>query len=181
MLYVVRHGQTDWNVEHKVQGLTDIPLNENGIAQACELKEKLKSIQFSKVFSSPLLRAKKTAEIICGKEEMVLTDNRLIERCMGDFEGKEPSKFDSKLIWNYAKNSNLGNVEQVTKLLDRVHNFLDEYKEIYVNEDVLVVTHGGIYPAIETYFNGIPEDSQILTRQLTNCEVVKFDYNNKIL
>lgn len=178
MLYVVRHGQTDWNVAGKVQGLTDIPLNKTGIEQADELKEKLKSIKFSKVFSSPLLRAKKTAEIICGKEEMVLTDNRLIERCMGDYEGQNPSKFDSRLIWDYSKNSNMGNVEQVTKLLERVHNFLDEYKEIYENENVLIVTHGGIYPAIEAYFNGIPKDSQILTRRIGNCEVVKFNNNN---
>ena len=179
MLYVVRHGQTDWNLAGKIQGLTDIPLNKTGIAQADELKEKLKNIKFSKVFSSPLLRAKKTAEIICGKEENVQTDNRLIERCMGDYEGQSPSNLDSKLIWNYYENSSIGNVEQVTKLLERVYNFLDEYKETYKNEDILVVTHGGICPAIESYFKGIPENSQILTRRISNCEVIKFD-NNKI-
>lgn len=177
MLYVVRHGQTDWNVANRVQGLTDILLNETGIAQANELKENLKDIKFSKVFTSPLMRAKETAEIISGSENLVSIDKRLIERGMGNYEGKEPHNFDRDLIWDYSKNSGIDNI--VKTLLDRVYNFLDEYKDLYSKEDVLVVTHGGIYPAIEAYFNGIPEDNQMLKRRIKNCEVIKYASNKE--
>ena len=56
-LFLVRHGQTDWNVSHKAQGQTDIPLNATGILQAEELREKLKDYQFDKCYVSPLKRA----------------------------------------------------------------------------------------------------------------------------
>jgi broad specificity phosphatase PhoE len=64
MIYVVRHGQTDWNLEGRFQGRIDIPLNEKGKNQAKKTKEKLEGIEFDKVFSSPLKRALETAQII---------------------------------------------------------------------------------------------------------------------
>lgn len=65
MIYIVRHGQTDWNLEGRYQGRTDIDLNETGIKQAEKIRQELKSVKFDKVFSSPLKRAYKTAQIIC--------------------------------------------------------------------------------------------------------------------
>lgn len=177
MLYVVRHGQTDWNVAHKVQGLTDIPLNENGIKQANELKEELKGIKFAKIFTSPLQRAKETAQIISNEDNNVRIDCRLIERCMGSYEGHDPKSFDSNLIWNYAINTDIDNIEQIVKLMDRVNKFLDEYKDLYSKNDVLIVTHGGVFPAINAYFNGIPEDNNLLKRRIKNCEVIKYGFN----
>ena len=64
MIYIVRHGETDWNILKKLTGQTDIPLNLNGIKQAKEVREKLKNIKFDYVFSSPLKRAYETAKII---------------------------------------------------------------------------------------------------------------------
>lgn len=64
MIYLVRHGQTDWNIEHRIQGQTDVPLNATGRAQAVELSEKLSNFNIQKIISSDLSRAKETAEII---------------------------------------------------------------------------------------------------------------------
>ncbi len=179
MLYVVRHGQTDWNAAWKIQGLTDIPLNEKGIEQANELKEKLKDIKFAKVFSSPLKRAKKTAEIIAGSENSIDIDKRLIERCMGDFEGKSPETLEDarEKIWNYKLNTNENNVEKVVDLTNRINNFLNEYKDLYENNDVLIVTHMNVLPAINAYFNGIPDNNQMTKRRLSNCEVITYEVN----
>ena len=69
MIYVVRHGQTDWNLEGRFQGRIDIPLNEKGKSQAKKTKEKLEGIKFDKVFSSPLKRALETAKIITEKKK----------------------------------------------------------------------------------------------------------------
>ena len=78
MIYIVRHGETDWNVLGKLQGSKDIPLNEKGIEQAKELREILKDVKFDIVFASPLQRTLKTAEIICDNE--IIKDERIIER-----------------------------------------------------------------------------------------------------
>lgn len=174
MLYVVRHGQTDWNVACKIQGKTDIPLNENGLEQANKVKELLKNIEFKKVFSSPLLRAKKTAEIICDSKCSILTDERISERCMGNYEGMDPHSLNLDYLWDYSENTSVENVEPVKDLIVRVHNFLEENKKSYENDDILLVTHGGVYPAILTYFNGIPEDNKVLRQRIKNCEIVKF-------
>ena len=64
MLYIMRHGKTDWNAKHKLQGRTDIPLNEEGIQMAEQAKEKYKDVNFDICYCSPLVRAKQTAEIV---------------------------------------------------------------------------------------------------------------------
>ena len=64
-IYLARHGQTDWNVEHKAQGRTDIPLNEVGLEQAKALGESIKNLSFDVCYASPLLRAKKDSGDCC--------------------------------------------------------------------------------------------------------------------
>ena len=64
MLYFIRHGQTDWNLERKIQGCTDIPLNEKGVLDAEAAAEKVAEIKWDRIISSPLSRARQTAEIL---------------------------------------------------------------------------------------------------------------------
>ena len=87
MIYVVRHGQTDWNIEKRYAGRVNVPLNETGVSEAYELAVKLQKINFDVVFSSPLSRAYQTAKIISSNSN-ILIDDRLIERSNGDLEGK---------------------------------------------------------------------------------------------
>ena len=87
-LYLVRHGETEWNHLRKMQGQMDIPLNEYGIELAEKTAEGMKDIQFDRIFASPLVRAKKTAEYLamnCGVE--IETDDRLKEINFGEGEG----------------------------------------------------------------------------------------------
>ena len=89
-LYIVRHGQTVWNVENKVQGRTDIPLNEEGIRQAEKLAEVLKDTPLDLVITSPLSRAWVTGKTVADSHGIpCLTDDRLIEMCFGEFEGTD--------------------------------------------------------------------------------------------
>src|SRR5665647_2476119 len=88
-IYLIRHGQTQWNVEGRLQGHTDIPLNEEGEKRALKLKEKLEGIKFSAFFSSDLSRANKTAEIVTGLQKMeIVKTPDLRERSMGKWEGR---------------------------------------------------------------------------------------------
>ncbi len=87
--YIFRHGETDWNLNKRVQGWTDIPLNETGISQAKQLAQKLCDVNFDVIYSSPLARALMTAEIVADRNNCpVITNDGLRERCLGIFEGK---------------------------------------------------------------------------------------------
>lgn len=89
-LYLIRHGETEWNHLRKMQGQMDIPLNEYGIELAEKTAEGMKDIRFDRIFASPLVRAKKTAEIIAQNSGvMVETDDRLKEINFGEGEGSD--------------------------------------------------------------------------------------------
>ena len=92
MLYVLRHGRTDWNDEHKLQGRTDIPLNDTGRTMAVNAGELYKNVHFDICFCSPLIRARETAEILLkGRNVPIVFDDRLLEMSFGEFEGVKDS------------------------------------------------------------------------------------------
>jgi len=87
-LILIRHGETDWNREGKVQGLSDIELNSDGRRQARQLAVALKDVNIERIYSSPLLRARQTAQIINSYHQVpVILDAGLMEMDQGDFEG----------------------------------------------------------------------------------------------
>ena len=88
-LYVVRHGQTDINLNNQINSINDEDLNETGISQALKLKEYIKDIDYDLIICSPLKRARQTAEVINMERNIpIIYDERVIERDFGEFEGK---------------------------------------------------------------------------------------------
>lgn len=82
MLYIIRHGKTEWNAKRKLQGRTDIPLNDEGRLMAEKARDEYKDIHFDVCYCSPLIRAKETAEILMkGRNIPIITDDRLMEMC----------------------------------------------------------------------------------------------------
>lgn len=98
MIYIIRHGETDWNAEGRYAGRMDIPLNKKGIEQARKLKEKFKNIKIDIVITSPLIRAIQTADEIVNNEKII--DYRIIERFNGELEGKVKSEITWKIDFN---------------------------------------------------------------------------------
>lgn len=161
-LYVVRHGQTEWNVLKKIQGSADIPLNECGKEQAQETKLNLENINFDIIICSPLIRAKQTAEIInSGRNLDIIFDNRLRERNYGEFEGTSKSSFNYNGFWSYNKNLKYTKAENIQEFFKRIYEFLDEIKIRYSDKNVLIVCHAGITKAIECYAKGMMKDEDI--------------------
>ena len=131
-LYLVRHGQTKWNLDKIVQGHTDIPLNKNGELQAHVQSNNLKHIRFDAAYSSDLIRAIKTAEILLLERKIaIITTQKLRERYFGLYEGKQMNAAHKKLcellaVYNdhpYIKDSL---VETNDLIIGRVFTFLRE-------------------------------------------------------
>ncbi|MBP5773236.1 MAG: histidine phosphatase family protein, partial [Eubacterium sp.] len=88
-IYIIRHGKTDWNIDRRLQGRTDTELNQEGIDLAIKTGEGLKDVEFDAVYSSPLKRAYKTAELVLGERDVpIITDDRLREISFGSREGE---------------------------------------------------------------------------------------------
>lgn len=161
-VYVIRHGQTEWNVLKKMQGSADIPLNEKGIEQAQQTKLNLENVTFDVILCSPLIRAKQTAEIINNERNLnIIFDNRLRERDYGEFEGTSKSSFNYNDFWAYNKNIKYAKAENVQEFFNRVYGFLDEIKNKYIDKNILIVCHAGVTKAIECYANGMMKDEEI--------------------
>lgn len=182
-IYVVRHGQTNWNVKGKIQGKSDIELNEKGIEQAKELKELIKNYDINLIISSPLKRAKQTAEIINENLKCkIIFDKALEERGYGAFEGKVRKEITDKVVnsgilHDYYANKEYNGVEPVQNLCNRVWGLFDKLKESHKYENVLLVSHGGVIRAIDGYFNGLNKDGIIENPALRNCEIKIYELN----
>ena len=134
MIYIIRHGQTDQNVAHRIQGQRDFPLNATGVAQAEAARDELtaRGIVFDKVYSSPLGRAAKTAEIVSGGKVKPVFDDRLKEMDFGRFEGTdlEDMPEDRKFFFkDFTHNPAPEGVEQLADLKARLGAFLEDMKK----------------------------------------------------
>lgn len=172
--YIVRHGQTDWNAKKIIQGQIDIPLNKTGESQAQEVANKLKNIKFDLAFSSDLLRAKRTAEIIALESKLAVeTTKALRERAFGEFEGKRSQVFFTykKLLEELSheeriKKKSTDDFESDEEVTVRVITFLRETAIANPGKNILVGTHGGILRMILLhlgYFNYEALDKRLFT------------------
>lgn len=174
-LYVIRHGQTEWNVLKKMQGSADIPLNEKGIEQAYITKDKLKDINIDMIFCSPLRRAIETAKIISKDRDIeIIVAEELTERCYGEFEGVSKTSFNYNEFWAYSKNKRYVEAENVQIFFNRIYKFMDKLKNEYIDKNILIVTHAGVVKVIECYANGMLTDEEIGPFLPENCSVSEY-------
>lgn len=151
-IFVARHGETQWNLENKVCGSTDLPLTEKGLAQAEALAEKAAQVKPDVIIASSMIRAQQTAGAVARRLGMeIITEPRLVEQDFGTSEGvdrKDPD-FVVRRRWCSAK---FPEGESIFQLVHRVYSVLDELPEKYPDQTVLLVCHGSVSRAIRTYF-----------------------------
>ncbi|WP_164670821.1 histidine phosphatase family protein [Virgibacillus doumboii] len=137
----VRHGVTHWNKEGRAQGSSDIPLNEEGLSQARLLADRMKTGEWDVVYSSDLLRAKQTAEILTEKIGAQLhLDPRLRERSGGLIEGTTEEERVQKWGPNWRELDM--EFETSERIISRGISFMEEINKKHVGENVLIVSHG---------------------------------------
>lgn len=180
-IYVIRHGETNWNKEGRLQGRTDIELNENGIKQAENARKLLKDYKIDLIVSSPLKRAMKTAQIINEEKNcLMILDKRIEERGYGDIEGRIRKEItdeviNSKQLDNYKINKKYMGIEPIQDLCNRVWSLIDDLRKDYTDKNILLVTHGGTIRAIDGYFYGVDENGIIQNPGLKNCEIKEYE------
>jgi alpha-ribazole phosphatase/probable phosphoglycerate mutase len=160
--YLLRHGETSWNADNnRYCGRTDIDLTEKGIRQAETVREQLKGVEFDGIFSSPLKRARITAEIVSGKT--VQTDQRLIEADFGSWEYKTREEFvaEAPELWeNWNTDPTTaragGTGETGQKIVQRMDDFFNEIKGKYNHGKFLVVAHNGVNRLYMAHKLGMP-------------------------
>ncbi|MBI4053385.1 MAG: histidine phosphatase family protein [Candidatus Diapherotrites archaeon] len=160
IIVLVRHGETDWNLQHRIQGQTDLPLNQNGIIQAGKLAEKLRRFRFDAIFSSDMQRALQTAqEIAKFHNGTPLVASRLLrEKSYGKGEGKtreenmrEFPEYFAQCEKDYSSAKMPGG-ESFAELESRVRAFFDGTVNNQKHGTILVVSHSGTSKAIKKMF-----------------------------
>ncbi|MCR4895410.1 MAG: histidine phosphatase family protein [Lachnospiraceae bacterium] len=181
MLYIMRHGRTDWNDLRKLQGRTDIPLNEEGRAQAKAAAEEIRDLHLDICFVSPLQRATETAQILlAGRDIPIVQDDRLKEMCFGIYEGVENSfqipdcpvnqLFQAPEEYKVPVEGG----ESLEELYARTGAFLKEqvYPLTEQGKDVLIVGHGAMNCSIICQVRNIPV-KDFWSAGIDNCKVIR--------
>ncbi|MBB5182765.1 histidine phosphatase family protein [Catenisphaera adipataccumulans] len=179
-IWLTRHGQTNLNKKHLMQGKTDEPLNETGRKQAAEARQKIGNIHFDAVYSSRLDRAIETASIIGNvPRDQVIIDDRLIEVEFGKYEMKKYYGLGLKMTAFWLLPEILPapkTVESVQSMVRRSSSFLNEL-ETKDYDNVLIVCHGGIIRALRGYL----EDRKNGIRwrpKPKNCEIIEYEFRD---
>ncbi|MBM6947604.1 histidine phosphatase family protein [Mordavella massiliensis] len=165
-IYIVRHGQTDWNKARRIQGQVDIPLNEFGRHLARETARGLRDVRFDACFTSPLSRAKETAQIIlAGRDVPVIDEPRLEEMSFGVYEGKCCAGDNWELPENFHRffdgpdryEAPEGG-ESFGQVRDRTGAFLEELarRPEYADGQILLATHGAALAGLLCYIRRAP-------------------------
>ena len=149
MLYIVRHGQTNWNLADRVQGQYDIALNNTGRVQAHRAAEKIELFHIEHIISSDLMRARETAQIIGNKLNITVDyDARLREYDFGKLTGWKRTEIDPSMVQIFFTNPTKFGAERLEDAFARVGHFL---KDIDFDKNTLVVTHGGVINFVLCY------------------------------
>ncbi len=184
-LYIVRHGQTDWNAAGRIQGSVDRPLDETGWAQARAVGSELSHLQPAAIYSSPLLRARQTADAINTFHGCrVHLEHGLREASYGSVDGISVEEFRSRFKsaieeklklpvpeqWRYKLAEDAESCEEITRrALPALHQIAGKHE----NRSVIIVSHGFVLRALVSYFTHVTDEHV----RIPNCSVVILEGN----
>jgi broad specificity phosphatase PhoE len=173
---LLRHGQTDWNINFLLQGVTDIPMNQTGIEQVKLAAQAIRAEDWDVVLTSPLSRARQTAEIIASQHGYteIIEQELLIERSFGEAEGLSHEQWRAK----YSNLDVIPGGESRTQLAERSRLLLETISQELGGKRVLAISHGALIRALIAIAsnNELPRDGERLGNASLN--VVKHSDNS---
>ena len=175
-LGLLRHGQTDWNINFLLQGVTDIPMNQTGIEQVKLAAQAIRAEDWDVVLTSPLSRARQTAEIIANQHGYteIIEQELLIERSFGETEGLSHEQWRAK----YSNLDVIPGGESRTQLAERSRLLLETISQELAGKRVLAISHGALIRTLIAIAsnNELPRDGERLGNASLN--VVKHNNNS---
>lgn len=159
-IMLIRHGETEWNRAGRIQGSSDIALNDLGRQQAMRLQSALLGHDFARVYSSDMQRVVQTARLGWGEDEEIVLDARLRELSFGRFEGYTWDELktlypEDFAIWQADREQNTHGGERISDVVRRTKAFLDEARARHERERILVFSHGGTIAIILSILMGL--------------------------
>ena len=171
-LCLVRHGETDWNAQGRIQGRTDIPLNENGRKQAQLCSKYFKDTEWDVIITSPLKRAKETAKIINEQLHVPIIEmEEFLERSFGDAEGKTREEREVQYPDHLYPNQ-----ESREELIVRINSGLKHILQKFPSKKVLLVAHGAV---IHTLLSFVSDDKISMDNYLMNACISNIHYEEQ--
>jgi len=183
-VYLVRHGETQWNAERRIQGHSDSPLTEKGEQQAWQVAERAKALGITHIIASDLGRTRRTAEIIaefCGCD--ITLDSRLRELDMGVLEKRhiesltEEEEGWRRTLVNGTAGGRIPEGESMQELGDRMHAALANCLELPQGSRPMIVSHGMALGCLVSTILGLPAYAERRLR-LRNCSISRIDYQD---
>lgn len=189
-LFLVRHGQTDYNAERRFQSRVDVKLNETGKLQARQMREKLLADlpQIAKFYTSPLCRATETAQLIAQDLAIVDVDDRLIEIDLGQFDGRLEEEIEREfgpenyLAWrrgNFVEAAPGG--EPLSQAMLRAESFLQHLVRTHEDEKIAIISHQGILIAFKSVISGDSTPEALTRYRQPNDEIEVWNSTKKRL
>jgi len=185
-LFLLRHLQSQWNLENRFTGQTDIPLSEEGVESAKEVAKKFADLRIDKVYASPLIRNRKSASLILenlGKEEtLVITDKALDERNYGKLQGLNKDEVRAKYgeeqvrLWQKSWDQPPPEGESLKDVYDRVVSFYQEHieKDLKQEKNILVITSHNSLRALIKHIEKI-SDQEISNLDIKTGELREYE------
>ena len=174
---LVRHGQTESNYLNILQGQVNNLLNDTGGRQCKKLAEGIRNIQYDYCYMSPLVRCVETAMILIGDRVQMIPDKRLIERQLGELEGRPREEYNAYKFWDYNLNRSDYGVEPIQDVFKRCKEFHDYIVNKYPEKNILIVTHGAPYRALRHLILGHDLNDNLLDDEISNCMLEEFEIN----
>ena len=180
-IYMVRHGETEWNAAHRMQGWSDIPLNERGREQAAYAARKFEDIPLDGIYTSPLKRAADTAKIIRGKRDIpLISEKGLIEINLGRWDGHTPEEMDAQYpgqydLWRTKPGEvHIDGGETFADVQDRAYDAFLRIVQKEKGKTLLLVSHMGCLSTILFKIAGYPLND-LWKYPIGNCALCEVD------
>jgi broad specificity phosphatase PhoE len=180
-LIIVRHGETEWNAEGRIQGHTNIGLSEKGAEQARSLGIRLAGMNIDVAYSSDLKRSSETARLAMGGRDIVLNETAMLrEYHKGEFEGLTLAEIKAQFPDEYPKylKKDLDYApkggESTRDVTARMATIMNDIRSNHLDESVLVVSHGGVLRAAMVSLLGMPLEGN-WSFLFGNCSLTMFD------
>jgi len=178
-IYLIRHGETEWTLNGKHTGMTDIPLTKNGELQAKLIRRRLRGHTFQTILSSPLQRAARTCEI-AGFLTKARLDPDLVEWNYGAFEGRTTAEIQEKMPhWNIFSNGAPGG-ESPTDMTARVNKVLTKIQSLH--GDIALFSHGHFLRALSARWLQLPiQEGRLFALFPASVSILGFERNTHVL